>query len=300
MATTMATPDDMEPMSSANNLLSAGAEANHEAGVEQGLTEAETVGSDRLVAEPPPADESQTTANVADAVDIERTKTEPPLEAQPDAEPPTMVASSAVLSPDAAEAKPDSGCALPPGSGEQPQQPLDAELNPGQASSISAAKLAANQRNAQLSTGPCTEVGKSHSRRNAVKHGLFASPALLAPEDRACLEELLAEQNSDWKPVGAMEDRVVEQIALMLWRGGRVDLCEQAAAFAETADRTPRKDLSELERLAIKAQLAIPFGETLDRVLRYSAACQRQLLAYIKILLQLQASRRKHKKEETE
>ncbi len=35
-------------------------------------------------------------------------------------------------------------------------------------------RTAANRRNAQMSTGPRTEEGKSRSRRNAVKHGILA------------------------------------------------------------------------------------------------------------------------------
>ena len=39
----------------------------------------------------------------------------------------------------------------------------------------SPARLAANRLNAQKSTGPRTEEGKSRSRANALKHGLCAS-----------------------------------------------------------------------------------------------------------------------------
>ncbi len=39
---------------------------------------------------------------------------------------------------------------------------------------ISAARLEANRRNAQKSTGPTTDAGKSRSRGNAMKHGLTA------------------------------------------------------------------------------------------------------------------------------
>jgi len=36
-------------------------------------------------------------------------------------------------------------------------------------------KLAANRENAKKSTGPKTPTGKAFSRRNALKHGLFAN-----------------------------------------------------------------------------------------------------------------------------
>ena len=42
---------------------------------------------------------------------------------------------------------------------------------------ISEKQLLANQRNAQLSTGPRTEAGRAISSKNAIKHGLRAREA---------------------------------------------------------------------------------------------------------------------------
>ena len=39
-------------------------------------------------------------------------------------------------------------------------------------------QIEANRRNAQLSTGPVTEVGKRKSRQNAVRHGLTAETVI--------------------------------------------------------------------------------------------------------------------------
>src|SRR5438046_6670818 len=43
---------------------------------------------------------------------------------------------------------------------------------------VSERKLRANQQNAKRSTGPRTLRGKANSRRNATKHGFFASSAI--------------------------------------------------------------------------------------------------------------------------
>ena len=50
---------------------------------------------------------------------------------------------------------------------------------------ISAAKLEANRRNAQKSTGPRTEEGKNRSKLNAVTHGGRAETLVLRNEDPA-------------------------------------------------------------------------------------------------------------------
>jgi len=41
---------------------------------------------------------------------------------------------------------------------------------------VSKKQLDANRANAQESTGPKTAKGKEQSRKNAIKHGLCASP----------------------------------------------------------------------------------------------------------------------------
>src|SRR5256885_551006 len=49
----------------------------------------------------------------------------------------------------------------------------------------SAAQIAANRRNSQLSTGPKTDEGKARSRRNALKHGLTGEGVALPDEAAA-------------------------------------------------------------------------------------------------------------------
>ena len=54
---------------------------------------------------------------------------------------------------------------------------------------VSEAKLEANRRNAQKSTGPRTEAGKKRSSLNAVTHGLRAETLVLLDEDPQVLED---------------------------------------------------------------------------------------------------------------
>ena len=51
-------------------------------------------------------------------------------------------------------------------------------------------QIEANRRNAQSSTGPKTEEGKSKSKFNALKHGMTAEVAVLPHEDKHSYEDL--------------------------------------------------------------------------------------------------------------
>ena len=50
----------------------------------------------------------------------------------------------------------------------------------------SARQFEANRRNSQKSTGPKTDRGKRHSRRNAFRHGLCAETVIEILEDVEC------------------------------------------------------------------------------------------------------------------
>ncbi len=54
-------------------------------------------------------------------------------------------------------------------------------------------QIAANQANAQLSTGPRTGQGKSVASRNATKHGFTGKSILLPGENPQEFESLLHE-----------------------------------------------------------------------------------------------------------
>ena len=91
-------------------------------------------------------------------------------------------------------------------------------------------RTAANRRNAQLSTGPRTEEGKNQSRRNALKHSILASALLIAEgegeEDHAEFDRLLNSLHRDLDPIGALEEMLVEKIAICYWRERRALRCE--------------------------------------------------------------------------
>jgi hypothetical protein len=87
---------------------------------------------------------------------------------------------------------------------------------------ISPAQIAANQRNAQKSTGPKTEEGKSVSKFNALKHGILSKEVLVRglkikenPREFSALHQQFRES---LEPVGPIEEMLVDQIVTARWR----------------------------------------------------------------------------------
>ena len=172
--------------------------------------------------------------------------------------------------------------------------------------SISQRKLEANRRNSQLSTGPRTEEGKSQSRRNALKHGVLATALLITEgegaEDPVEFDELLGGLRRDLAPVGALEEMLIEKIAVCWWRQKRALRCEAGLvrrAFVPDSSRHLMESLSRAvalgpnpELAAIKDHLSLPVGADLDRILRYETTVQHQLVHAINQLERLQRSGR--------
>ena len=153
--------------------------------------------------------------------------------------------------------------------------------------SISPEKLAANRRNARLSTGPKTETGKNHSRINALKHGVLASVLVISAgswEDPADFEELLRALAADLKPLGKLEEMLVEKIAVCWWR--------QHRALRYEAQMIHQRSESASAKRGRNDQFDLPYDTELNKVLRYDAGIQRQLVHAINQLERMQRSRK--------
>ena len=82
----------------------------------------------------------------------------------------------------------------------------------------SQARIEANQKNAQKSTGPKTAAGKARSRFNGLKHGMRAEQIVLPTEDPAEFAAELQAWTDDWKPPTAARRILVERGAVAAWR----------------------------------------------------------------------------------
>jgi hypothetical protein len=87
-------------------------------------------------------------------------------------------------------------------------------------------QIEANRRNAQLSTGPVTEEGKTRSRQNAVRHGLTAETVIDALEDAEDYAAFEMAITADYDAQSAVERELVLRLASMLWRLRRATAIE--------------------------------------------------------------------------
>ncbi len=103
------------------------------------------------------------------------------------------------------------------------------------------AKIEANQRNGQLSTGPRTLEGKTAVARNATKHGIFAALPVLPCENADEWEAHRAGVVASLSPVGLLEVNLAERAALLLWRLQRLARyeAEMIACAMEDAEVPP-------------------------------------------------------------
>jgi len=79
-------------------------------------------------------------------------------------------------------------------------------------------RIEANRRNASHSTGPKSARGKEIAARNSLKHGLLAKTALItqgrARENKTEFAKLLSGLHDSFKPIGAAEELLVQEIAV--------------------------------------------------------------------------------------
>jgi hypothetical protein len=115
---------------------------------------------------------------------------------------------------------------------EHPASPAD---TPPRGYRVSPKNVAANRQNAAHSTGPRSPEGKARSRLNALKHGLLASQAvnrlIEGDEARAQFDTLADRLQAYYRPMGPMEELMVEKVAIATWRLRRILRYEQQASY---------------------------------------------------------------------
>jgi hypothetical protein len=138
---------------------------------------------------------------------------------------------------------------------------------------VSEARIAANRRNAQKSTGPKTPEGKQKSRANALKHGLCSN--IIVEEDRDALQERNRELFYALKPQNDYHNWLVDKAALVSLKVDRVErierrLRDKAALRAELAWDDDRR----LEAEILGGMLAKRPAETVETLRRTPHGCE--------------------------
>ena len=80
------------------------------------------------------------------------------------------------------------------------------------------AQIAANRKNAQVSTGPKSAEGKARSSRNAVSLGLFTRQNWVRPHEQEEYDNLYDALWNQLSPIGPMEEMFATEIVRGAWR----------------------------------------------------------------------------------
>ena len=157
----------------------------------------------------------------------------------------------------------------------------------------SAAQIAANQKNAQLSTGPVSQSGKAKSSLNAVKSGLTGRTVLLPSEDAALYQAHVSEFTKHYAPVGDEECNLVQSLADTEWRLLRIPALEMgvyAVGRLEFAGLFPDEDEAVRKHL-IEAQVFLAYQRQLNNLSIQESRLRRQREKDTAVLRELQEKR---------
>lgn len=96
------------------------------------------------------------------------------------------------------------------------------------------AQTAANQANAQFSTGPCSAEGKAAVSQNARKHGLSSHYVMLSEAERPLFEALEFALRQEINPNGALQESIFRELVAAVWKRDIVNrLVTQASQSSE-------------------------------------------------------------------
>lgn len=144
-------------------------------------------------------------------------------------------------------------------------------------------QIQANRLNAQQSTGPRTDEGKSIVAQNALKHGVFSKRVLLDGESEQEFEILMKEFYGQFHPQGFIEQLFCERALTAAWRLSRVTQME-SMLINYAARRS-------LDNNGIIEILVGYQGDELSLLSRYEISLEKILFRSLAELRSLQAAR---------
>jgi hypothetical protein len=100
------------------------------------------------------------------------------------------------------------------------------------------AQIEASRNNGKLSRGPVTEEGKAISSRNATRHGLLSTLAVLPGEKKEKFDFILNSALLKYEPEDGDELHMVHQLAMHQWRQLRIWAMQMAGHAGEILCQT--------------------------------------------------------------
>ncbi|HUS08502.1 MAG TPA: hypothetical protein VMZ52_19510 [Bryobacteraceae bacterium] len=159
-------------------------------------------------------------------------------------------------------------------------------------SPTSVRQQAANEKNAQLSTGPRTAAGIEACKHNRISHGLASTLTVLPCEAQSAFDELHAELTREHLPSGPTETTLVTQIAAAIWKLRRLGSIEQSVFALMLQTPEAGSVATAFDQIALDLTNNCKTGNALGLLMRYQASLNRQFLQSLKELRTLQDRRR--------
>jgi hypothetical protein len=160
------------------------------------------------------------------------------------------------------------------------------------------AQIAANQKNAQLSSGPTSDTGKAKSSLNAVKTGLTGRTVLLPGDDATLYEAHVADFFKRFAPTADDERNLVQSLADTDWRLFRIPALEfgiYALGRLEFAAEFPKEDEAVRKHL-IEAKVFLAYRKELNNLSIQECRLRRQREKDTQALKELQEEHRQQAK----
>lgn len=147
--------------------------------------------------------------------------------------------------------------------------------------------------------GPRTPEGKNRSRFNAVRHGLTGQTSVFPWEDTPLYDLLGRQMMEHYKPVGPMEEHLVQTMIDAIWKLKRASVSESGlfALHVRNHDGVLTENDPQVDSGLIKGLLFSNESRKLDNISRYAGRAERTVYRAEEKLQELQ-TRRKQQEEE--
>jgi hypothetical protein len=163
-------------------------------------------------------------------------------------------------------------------------------------------QLAANRANAQLSSGPKSEIGKRRSSLNARRHNLTGQVTAMTEEDRIAHDAFAEALIKAMVPEGALELQLAQRIATDSWRLNRATAIEDNIFALGLFDHSGEIDVDhpELHTALTAARTFTREAKSIELLTLYEQRINRSLQKNLALLQQLQATRKAERRAKVE